>query len=184
MLSRQVEMQNGKLVDSSTNKMVTTKAEGTGLNANLDPRWSALLESQEEDDNRRNLRAGITPPWIHPIRRLRADHEGVRKLQEASITLAEIANSPSDVITAFTAYTNAQTTEANLVHANGNKYSVQLASGIFHVTNGTCGFFWRNIMEQGTTCPKYSLSCCDVANPTVNATHCDLNVYEVCAGTE
>ena len=176
-MTRQTEMLNGKLIDSSTNEMVTTQAEGSGLNTDLSPMWSEIMQSQEDADNQRNLRNGVTAPWVHPIHKLRADHEGMRRLQAANIPLGNVAHTPLEVYAAFAHYLNGTMTQANLIHSNGNIYSVGLASGIYAFPDETCDYKWRNIIQQGTACPKYTLECCD--GNGVNSA-CTLGIGEFC----
>ena len=165
------------MVDQSTKEMVTTKAEGTGLQAELDPFWSQLMQDAEDEAARRNLREG-NARWVHPLRLLRAHHEGVRRLQMEGIPLANITNTQAEISATFTSYMHGQTTEANLIHENGNVYSVRLASGIYQVADDPdCPHYWRNIMEFGETCPKYNLRCC---SGTTYDDFCTLSVYEFC----
>ena len=145
-LTRQIETQEGALVDSSTGKQVSTQAQGTHITAEMNPEFTRRLLML----NGRRLLADSTFDY----------HEEIRRLTE-EVPVATLPDSAELYEQQFHDYEDGVDTVVS-VTVDGTIYTGSVGSGATftpRLSEDGCDVY-GNIKEVETAEPIYKVECC------------------------
>lgn len=169
ILARQVETLNGEMVDAKTGQILTTRTKGDSIAVSVNPEFRRRLFQTYA--RRLSLQSSAEE-----------FHRSIRQLEE-EVPVGSLEQ--TDVDKAAENYRSGTPTVVN-VEVDGVKYSGTIGHGVTLSTNDDGCNVYDKIVEDGTSSPFYTVTCCGENNDEceVFRTSGRRKLYNTCSGID